>query len=96
MILTGLAMRGGGDPNGLVQALFGWVVVLFSGEYQVRNLHHLIAWGYAIFLLSHLYMVFRQDLLDDDGTVSSMVNGYKFKRLSTGAPEEEKQEPRHP
>ncbi|AET69555.1 Ni/Fe-hydrogenase, b-type cytochrome subunit [Desulfosporosinus orientis DSM 765] len=78
MILTGLAMRGGSNPNGIIQALFGWVVLDLGGEYQVRNLHHLVAWGYAIFLLSHLYMVLRQDLLDDDGTVSGIINGYKY------------------
>lgn len=78
MTLSGLAMRGGSNPNGILQALFGWVVVNFHGEYQVRNLHHLMAWGYAIFLLSHLYMVLRQDILDDDGTISAMINGYKF------------------
>ncbi|MDP4126564.1 MAG: Ni/Fe-hydrogenase, b-type cytochrome subunit [Bacillota bacterium] len=90
MMMTGLAMRGGSDPNGMVQSLFGWVVPVFRGEYQVRNLHHLLAWGYAIFLLSHLYMVLRQDLLDDDGTVSSMVNGYKFMILHPDAPEQGK------
>ena len=90
MIFTGLAMRGGGDPNGIVQALFGWVVPAFRGEYQVRNLHHLIAWGYAVFLLSHLYMVIRQDLLDDDGTISSMINWHKFMILPTDASEKKK------
>ncbi|EGW37147.1 Ni/Fe-hydrogenase, b-type cytochrome subunit [Desulfosporosinus sp. OT] len=89
MVITGLAMRGGNDPNGIVQALFGWVVPVFRGEYQVRNLHHLIAWGYAIFLLSHLYMVIRQDILDDDGTISAMVNGYKFMILRPDTSAEE-------
>lgn len=78
MILTGLAMRGGGNPHGIWQILFGWVIPAFRGEYQVRNLHHFFAWGYAIFLAGHLYMVFRQDILDDDATISSMINGYKF------------------
>ena len=88
MIITGFAMRGGGDPNGIVQALFGWVVADLRGEYQVRNLHHLVAWGYAVFLLSHLYMVFRQDILDDDGTVSAMINGYKFMILRSDEEEQ--------
>lgn len=88
MILTGLAMRGGSDPNGVIQALFGWIVPDLGGEYQVRNLHHLVAWGYAVFLLGHLYMVLRQDLLDDDGTVSGIINGYKF--LIVKDPSEEK------
>ncbi|MDQ7096833.1 Ni/Fe-hydrogenase, b-type cytochrome subunit [Desulfosporosinus sp. PR] len=86
MILTGLAMRGGSDPNGVIQALFGWVVPLFRSEYQVRNLHHFLAWGYALFLLGHLYMVLRQDILDDDGTISSMINGYKYEISSLDKP----------
>ena len=82
IILTGLAMRGGGDPHGIVQTLFGWVIPLFKNEYQVRNLHHFIAWGFAWFVLGHLYMVFRQDILDDDGTVSSMISGYKYELIA--------------
>jgi len=39
-------------------------------------------------------MVIRQDLLDDDGTISAMVNGYKFMILRTDALEEETQERR--
>ena len=87
IILTGLAMRGGSDPNGIIQSLFGWVVPFFRNEYQVRNVHHFLAWGYSLFLLGHLYMVFRQDILDDDGTISSMVNGYKFELISPDAQE---------
>ncbi len=87
IILTGLAMRGGSDPNGIIQSLFGWVVPFFRNEFQVRNVHHFLAWGYALFLLGHLYMVFRQDILDDDGTISSMVNGYKFELISPDAQE---------
>lgn len=87
IIITGLAMRGGSDPNGIIQGLFGWVVPFFRNEYQVRNVHHFLAWGYALFLLGHLYMVFRQDILDDDGTISSMVNGYKFEIIPPDAQE---------
>jgi Ni/Fe-hydrogenase 1 B-type cytochrome subunit len=28
--------------------------------------------------VGHLYMVVRQDILDEDGTVSSIISGYKF------------------
>ncbi|WP_206811577.1 Ni/Fe-hydrogenase, b-type cytochrome subunit [Paradesulfitobacterium ferrireducens] len=84
MILTGLAMRSGEDPGGVLYSIFGWVIPGFRGEYQVRNLHHLFAWSYPLFLLGHLYMVFRQDILDDDGTVSSMINGYKFELVGSG------------
>lgn len=78
MILTGLGMRAGSNYQGVWQALFGWVISGFRGEYQVRMLHHVVAWGFPLFLIGHLYMVFRQDILDDDGTVSSMISGYKY------------------
>lgn len=78
MILTGFAMRAGGDPSSWLQTLFGWIIPLFGGENRVRMLHHLIAWSYGFFLLGHLYMCFRQDLLDKDGTVTSIVTGYKY------------------
>lgn len=77
MILTGYAMRATATPSGVL-GLFSWVIPAMGSESQVRMVHHLFAWGYAVFLLGHLYMVFRQDILDDDGTVSSMINGYKF------------------
>lgn len=78
MILTGIAIRAGGDIQGIWQTLFDWVIPGFRGEYQVRMLHHVVAWFFPLLVVGHLYMVFRQDILDDDGTISSMVNGYKY------------------
>lgn len=88
MILTGLGMRAGGEVSGNWQTLFGWVIPGLKGEYQVRMLHHAVAWLFPLFVAGHLYMVFRQDILDDDGTVSSMINGYKYE-LETTVPERE-------
>lgn len=82
MILTGYAMRAGTDQSGILGSLFSWVIPAFGSESVVRMYHHLFAWGYVIFLLGHLYMVIRQDVKDDDGTISSIINGYKFE-LST-------------
>ncbi|WP_088189126.1 Ni/Fe-hydrogenase, b-type cytochrome subunit [Desulfosporosinus sp. FKA] len=78
MIITGMAMKSGSDPNGTWFALFGWIIPVLGGEYNVRIWHHLLAWGYPLFLIGHLYMLFRQDILDKDGTVSSIITGYKF------------------
>lgn len=78
MIITGFIMRGGSDPNGIWQILFGWMMPLLGGEYQVRNIHHLLTWFYLTFIVIHLYLGFRQDVLDDDGTVSSIITGYKY------------------
>lgn len=89
MILTGFAMRATATPDGFL-GLFSWVIPVMNSESQVRMIHHLFAWGYAAFLLGHLYMVFRQDILDDDGTVSSMINGYKYELPETVKHEDSK------
>ena len=85
MIVTGMAMRAGEAPQGVLSWIFGWVIPTFGGEYNVRILHHLLAWGYAFFIIGHLYMVFRQDMLEKDGTVTSIINGYKFIETPTGS-----------
>lgn len=83
MIITGFAMRVGTDPSGMGGMLFSWVIPVFHNENMVRMIHHVLAWAYVVFVLIHLYLVFRQDILDDDGTVSSIVNGYKYELPST-------------
>nr|WP_167539431.1 Ni/Fe-hydrogenase, b-type cytochrome subunit [Dehalobacter restrictus] len=88
MIITGFAMRIGTNPDGISGKLFSWVIPAFHNENLVRMSHHLVAWGYVVFLLIHLYLVFRQDLLDDDATTSSMINGYKYELPSTIGAEE--------
>ncbi len=77
MIITGFALRGTMKPGSWLDVLFGWISVLL-GVAQVRTLHHISAWAFAAFVVAHLYMVVRQDILDEDGTVSSIVSGYKF------------------
>ncbi len=83
MIITGFIMRGGSNPEGIWQTLFGWLVPLFGGEYQVRNIHHLVTWFFIMFIIIHLYLAFRQDILDDDSSVSSIITGYKYELPST-------------
>ncbi|HEX3015667.1 MAG TPA: Ni/Fe-hydrogenase, b-type cytochrome subunit [Desulfobacteria bacterium] len=78
MILTGFAMRAAIQPGGVLDKLFGWVTVWLGSSSAVRNLHHLAAWAFVSFVIFHVYMVVRQDILDEDGTVTSMISGYKF------------------
>jgi len=40
--------------------------------------HHIVAWIIVLFVVIHVYMVIREDILENDGEVSSMVNGNKF------------------
>jgi len=79
MILSGLALQGEIFPGGFQERAAGWMIPLFGGgSYALRTWHHLTTWVFIAFVVVHLYLVFRQDILDDDATVSSIFNGHKF------------------
>ena len=52
--------------------LFGWVFVVFGDPQQVRTLHHLCMWYVLLFVLVHVYMVFREDIMSG-GTVFGVM-----------------------
>lgn len=88
MVLTGLALQGEINDLSIQHRLFGWLETIF-GSFGLRSYHHLVAWTFPVFVIVHLYFAFRQDILDDDGTVSSMFNGHRF-LLADGESENDK------
>ncbi|HWQ77036.1 MAG TPA: Ni/Fe-hydrogenase, b-type cytochrome subunit [Syntrophomonas sp.] len=78
MMLTGLAMQGEIAPGGFQSKFFGWVISMFGMSSPVRTYHHLVAGLFVLFIIVHLYLVIRQDVLDRDGTISSIFSGYKY------------------
>ena len=77
-IITGFAMYGRSNPNGFWDKIFGFIIPMLGGEYQVHRWHHIIAWVIILFVVVHIYMVIREDSLEKDGEVSSMISGVKF------------------
>jgi Ni/Fe-hydrogenase 1 B-type cytochrome subunit len=79
MIMSGLALQREIFPGGFQDRIAGWMILLFGGQsYALRTYHHLATWLFIAFVVVHLYLVVRQDILDDDSTVSSIINGHKF------------------
>ncbi|MBM7865739.1 Ni/Fe-hydrogenase, b-type cytochrome subunit [Heliobacterium gestii] len=78
MSITGLAMYGELHPNGLVGSAFGWVFTLLGQSFTVHMMHRMMAWGIVAFVIVHLYLSIRHDMFARNGTLSSMVSGYKF------------------
>lgn len=78
MIFSGLALYSESNPTGFWGKLTGWIIPLFGGSYPLRMWHHTLAWGFAVFVILHLYIVFYDDRLYKNGLVSSMVAGFKF------------------
>lgn len=90
MIFTGFALQGELNPGGFQEKFMGWLIPLFGGSsFVLRSYHHLAAWAFVVFIIAHLYLVIRQDILDDDGTVSSIISGHKY-LLADGEGENDK------
>jgi Ni/Fe-hydrogenase 1 B-type cytochrome subunit len=77
MIVTGLALysEGLGKESGLY-ALFGWVFTLFGNNpHIVHTYHHLGMWWIVIFMIIHIYVAIREDIMSRQSIVSTMISG---------------------
>ncbi len=52
----------------------------FQGLAAVRMMHHVLAWGFILFIVVHIYMAFWYDAVLKEGTLSSMVTGNIFQK----------------
>lgn len=78
--VTGFAMYFMVNSNGMGAALFGPFNHLFVDEYVVHLIHHYVAWCIIIFVVAHVYLAFRADMMEQEGEISSMFSGVKFMR----------------
>lgn len=77
IMLTGYSMYFEPQQQTVWAKLFSWVKYVFGDSYSVRSWHHLMAWGFMLFIVIHVYMAFRDDYLEKSGSISSMFTGYK-------------------
>jgi len=92
--LTGFGMYSA-MSKALLPRLFAWVVPFLGGDIHVRHLHHILMWGFVIFAMVHIYLVFYHDYIERRGVTSSMIGGWKFIEEDVIA-EHEKQAQEHP
>jgi len=78
MVVTGFALYGQASPDGFFHSAFGWVTGIFGGIQRVRLVHHLLTWVFVVFIPVHVYLTLRVDVLEETGTVSSIVSGGRF------------------
>lgn len=82
MILTGFYLFFEPQLESAFGSIFSYAAKLFGGDsFTVRSWHHLVAWGYIIFMVIHIYMAFRDDWLNKNGTMSSIFTGYKTEEM---------------
>lgn len=76
MILTGMYLYFEPRFESIAIAKIG---ALFGGDsFSVRSFHHIVAWCFIFFMVVHIYMAFRDDWLNRNGTMSSIFTGYKY------------------
>lgn len=78
MVVTGFAMYGQSNPSGLIYQAFAWVPPLFGGLQRVRLVHHVLTWGFIIFIVIHVYFAIRADYVERTGGVSAIITGGRY------------------
>lgn len=79
-IVTGFALYGEGTgPGSWANALFStWVIPAFGSSQDVHTWHHLGMWYIVIFVMIHVYMAIREDIMSRQTIISTMINGWRF------------------
>ncbi|HEY8394179.1 MAG TPA: Ni/Fe-hydrogenase, b-type cytochrome subunit [Thermaerobacter sp.] len=60
--------------------LISWMFLVLGDSFSIRSWHHILAWLIMLFVILHVYLVIREDLLERTGVVSSIFTGYKTVR----------------
>jgi len=77
MILTGLALYGEGTGPGTWQHSWftTWIIPLFGQSQDVHTWHHLGMWVLVCFVIIHIYVAVREDIMSRQTIISSMISG---------------------
>jgi Ni/Fe-hydrogenase 1 B-type cytochrome subunit len=77
MVLTGLILRGASTETSVI-AFFGSWAELVGGLPTVRWIHHIVMWLLLGFAVHHVYSAILVAMVEQEGTIESIVTGYKW------------------
>ncbi len=78
MIATGFALYGEGLGHGSwADRAFGWVIPLFGDAERVHNWHLLGMWILLCFVILHIYMAVRADIVGRTTSLSAITGGWR-------------------
>lgn len=79
MIITGLALYGEGQGMGSWQYEWfsAWVIPLFGQSQDVHTWHHVGMWVIICFVIIHVYVAVREDIMSRQSIISSMISGWR-------------------
>ncbi|PCI07552.1 MAG: Ni/Fe-hydrogenase, b-type cytochrome subunit [Gammaproteobacteria bacterium] len=80
MIFTGLALygEGAGYDSWIFTYFSGWLIPLFGQSQDVHTFHHLGMWFILMFVLMHIYVAIREDIMSRQSLISTMVSGWRM------------------
>lgn len=77
-IVTGFAIYAEGQQaGGWADLMFGWVIPLFGSSMNLHTWHHLGMWWIIIFMIIHIYVAIREDIMSRQSIVSTMISGHR-------------------
>lgn len=79
MSVTGFALYGEGLGSGSwADRYFGWVIPFFGQSQDVHTWHHLGMWYILLFVMIHVYLAVREDIMSRQSLVSTMIGGWRM------------------
>lgn len=77
-VITGFALYVQATPQSWGFQIMGWVVPGLGGLQTVRFIHHITTWLFLAFIPMHIYFATRADVMEHEGSISSIVSGGRF------------------
>ena len=79
LIVTGFALYAEGLGQGSwADSMFGWVTVWLGSSLDVKMWHLFSMWLMLIFVVIHIYMAIRADIMDRGSSISTMIGGWRM------------------
>jgi Ni/Fe-hydrogenase 1 B-type cytochrome subunit len=78
IIGTGFAMYSLSAAAGSPMRWFGFLVPLFGGTGMARWIHHVVMWLLLGFAVHHVYSAVLVSIVEHNGTIDSIVSGWKW------------------
>lgn len=79
-VMTGFALygEGTGPHSWAYHAFTNWVIPIFGDSMTLHTWHHLAMWYILLFVIVHIYMAIREDIMSRQTMMSTMVNGWRY------------------
>lgn len=79
MVITGFALYSeGAGRDSLEYQLFGWVFSIWPNSQDIHTFHHLGMWVILVFVMVHIYVAVREDIVSRQSIISSMISGERL------------------